>query len=352
MPADIESVVTRRLPWYLDPDANPIESLTAGQRTVMAVLRSCYRGATADRIATEARLSPAHARRCLNELARRGYAVCEEAAVQRGYRPTRARVWSMSPSEACSEAVAYLPWRPAIVGECPERVPHEFWWLFWSGANAADLRLPEHALTVADTMLSGPDVAARNWALTHLPVEALKQIRARRGYDAGSIAVTLDSTIRAREFRAPVRGDRPGYVEPIGRSLSVSGMRVASLPDLFASKLDVIMYRPKIRDYIDIAALDSQSPYTIEDGIRFHTQRYGTSLHSPTLDRIVNLLEEPGALDGDPVFEPQKDEVLSYLLGRVFAVRAHLATLRQATVEPTDAMRRRGGNHGRHRGTP
>ena len=158
----------------------------------------------------------------------------------------------------------------------------------------------------------------------------------------------LVSGVSVQIFCAPVRGDRPGYVKSIGRGLSVSGMRVASLPDLFASKLDVILYRPKIRDYIDIAALDSQSPYTIEDGIRFHTQRYGTTLHSPTLDRIVNLLEEPGALDNDPVFEHQKDDVLSYLLDRVPAVRAHLATLRQAAATPTDAMRRRGGHHGQH----
>ena len=199
MPSDVESVVTRRLPWYLDPDKNPIETLTAGERTVMAVLRNSYRGATADRIAAEARLSPAHARRCLRELARRGYAVSEEAVVQRGYQPTRRRVWSLSPSESCAEAIAYLPWRPVTVEECPERVPPEFWWLFWSGANAADLRLPEHASAVAATMLSGPDLAARNWALTHLPVETLKQIRARRGYDTGGIAVALDSTIRARE---------------------------------------------------------------------------------------------------------------------------------------------------------
>ena len=199
MPSDVESVVTRRLPWYLDPDENPIEALTAGERTVMAVLRNSYRGATADRIAIEARLSPAHARRCLRELARRGYAVSEEAVVQRGYQPTRRRVWSLSPSESCAEAIAYLPRRPVTVEECPERVPPEFWWLFWSGANAADLRLPEHASAVAATMLSGPDLAARNWALTHLPVETLKQIRARRGYDTGGIAVALDSTIRARE---------------------------------------------------------------------------------------------------------------------------------------------------------
>lgn len=153
----------------------------------------------------------------------------------------------------------------------------------------------------------------------------------------------LVSGVSVQVFRAPFRGDRPGHVKPIGRSLNVSGMRVASLPDLFASKLDVILYRPKIRDYIDIAALDSQSPYTIEDGIRFHAQRYGTSLHSPTLDRVVSLLEEPGALDSDPAFDRQGDDVLSYLLDRIPAVRAHLATLRQAAASPTEAMRQRGG---------
>lgn len=161
----------------------------------------------------------------------------------------------------------------------------------------------------------------------------------------------LVSGVSVQVFLAPARGDRPGYVKPISRGLSVSGMRVASLPDLFASKLDVIMYRPKIRDYIDIAALDSQSPYTIEDGIRFHTQRYGTLLHSPTLDRVVNLLEEPGMLDRDTVFERQRDEVFGYLLDRVPAVRAHLATLRQAVVSPTEAMRQRGGRPEHHDST-
>lgn len=256
MPPDAESAVTERLTWYLDPGSNPIKTLTAGQRTVMAVLRSCYRGATTARV-------------------------------------------------------------------------------------AADLRLPEHASAVASRMLSGPDLAARNWALTHLPVESLKEIRVRRGYDSGGIAVALDSTIRARETRR----DHPGYVKPIGLSLSVSGMRVASLPlpDLFASKLDVIMHRSKLRDYIDIATLDSQSPYTIEDGIRFYIQRYGILPHSPAVDRILNLLEEPDALDNDHGFERQRDEVFSYLLDRVLAVRAYLATLRQAVVSPTKAMRQRGG---------
>lgn len=339
MPPDAEPVMAERLPWHFDRDHSPIEALTVGQRTVMAVLRSCYRGATTARIAEEARLSLAHTRRCLNELVKLGYAVCEESTVQRGYQPTRARVWSLSPSESCAEAIAYLPWRPVPVGECPERVPPEFWWLFWSGANAADLRLPEHASAVASTMLSGPDLAARNWALTHLPVESLKEIRVRRGYDSGGIAVALDSTIRARE----ARGDHPGYVKPIGLSLRVSGLQAVSIPDLFASKLDTIMHRPKIRDYIDIAALDSQSPYTIEDGIRFYIQRYGILPHSPVLDRFLNLLEEPGALDSDPIFERQRDEVFGYLLDRVSAVRAHLATLRQAVVSPTEAMRQRGG---------
>ena len=50
----------------------------------------------------------------------------------------------------------------------------------------------------------------------------------------------------------------------------IDGMRVASLPDLLATKLDVIMYRPKLRDYIDIAAIDKSGWYGIEDGLRFH----------------------------------------------------------------------------------
>lgn len=137
-------------------------------------------------------------------------------------------------------------------------------------------------------------------------------------------------------FRDPARGDVPtGHVATIGKHLNVSGLRVGSLQDLFAAKLDVILYRPKLRDYIDIAALDQQSGYVIEDGLKFHQLRYGTTPHSPTLDRIINLLEEPGTLSRDRIFGFQEEDILSYLKSRVPSIRAHLSTQRMSNSKTT-----------------
>jgi hypothetical protein len=123
-------------------------------------------------------------------------------------------------------------------------------------------------------------------------------------------------------FRPEARGSNPGYVQELHRPLMVDGMRVASLPDLLATKLDVIMYRPKLRDYIDIAAIDKSGKYRIEDGLRFHMQRYGISATSRSPEQILRLLERPGKLESDRVFGDLEDETREYLRMRALQARA------------------------------
>lgn len=129
-------------------------------------------------------------------------------------------------------------------------------------------------------------------------------------------------------FMAPYRGNNPGYVKQLQKPTTIAGMPVASLPDLLATKLDVIMYRPKLRDYIDIAAIDASGRLRIEDGLGLHMRRYGTTLRSRTLDHIIDLLEQPGQLAADRVFDQQQHETLSYLAGRVPELRTHIMNTR------------------------
>ena len=130
-------------------------------------------------------------------------------------------------------------------------------------------------------------------------------------------------------FTAPFRGDNPGHVEQLQQPNLVDNMRVASLPDLLAMKLDVIMYRPKLRDYIDLAAIDNSGLLRLEDGIRLHMQRYGTGSQSNVLDRFVDLLENPQSLTADRVFAAQAPRVLAHLAGRVPELRAHIKRMRK-----------------------
>ena len=138
-------------------------------------------------------------------------------------------------------------------------------------------------------------------------------------------------------FRQPHRGVNPGYVKQLQRPHVIDGMPVASLPDLLASKLDVIMYRPKLRDYIDIVAIDRSGLYRIEDGLAFHIERYGTQLQSSVLDHIVGLLTDPGRLSSDRAFESARHDTLAHLTARIPELRRHLTTMREGTAEAPPA---------------
>ena len=144
---------------------------------------------------------------------------------------------------------------------------------------------------------------------------------------AGQMNAVVDG-VAVDVFTVPHRGDNPGHVKQLQKPTVIEAMPVASLPDLLAIKLDVIMYRPKLRDYIDIAAIDTSGRLRIEDGLRLHMQRYGTTMRSRTPDHIIDLLEQPGKLATDRVFAHQQQQTLAYLAERVPQLRAHIMNTR------------------------
>lgn len=137
------------------------------------------------------------------------------------------------------------------------------------------------------------------------------------------------------EIVAGPKSSNPHGAKRLGRSSSVDGLAVASMPDLLAMKLDVIMYRAKLRDYIDIAAIDRAGEYRIEDGLVLHEHRYGSNSH--LRERILRLLEAPGVLDRDSDSAAHEDNVLEYLQRRAVEVRAAGAAAQQRHAAPGPA---------------
>lgn len=182
------------------PDrADPLAGSPEAHRRILAVLRARFRGATAVLAARDSGLSANYTRRCLRRLEGEGFVRCQNVRLPWGYRHRAVRLWELTLSEQTLDALPRLPRLPAP-RECPSRVPPEHWRLFWSSTSAADLRLPQDALQVADTLIGGPDFRARAWALSCLPVETLKQLRTMRGYDTGTLSEVLDSTIHERSY--------------------------------------------------------------------------------------------------------------------------------------------------------
>lgn len=71
----------------------------------------------------------------------------------------------------------------------------------------------------------------------------------------------------------------PGDLKPIHEPHSIveNGLRVASLIDLAASKVKVVLDRPEMKDYIDIDAILQRTDITLADALAAARHVYGTS---------------------------------------------------------------------------
>ena len=146
-------------------------------------------------------------------------------------------------------------------------------------------------------------------------------------------------------FRArPTEGRLASQMKWLEQPLDVDGVPVGSVPDILATKLDVIMYRPKLRDCIDLASIDRTSGYSLEDGIEFYRHKFGyvDDPNSRIIRRIISLMADPGVLHADPRFEDRRADVLAHLERRSHDLIEYMAdtadkdTQRQAARSASD----------------
>ena len=101
-------------------------------------------------------------------------------------------------------------------------------------------------------------------------------------------------TVKVDVFRAlESNGVEPSSMRWIAPTTTVSDMQVGSLPDLMAAKLDVIWNRAKLRDYIDLAALDRSGACSLESGLGYYCRKYGYEYPPRVLEQIIGLLDSP-----------------------------------------------------------
>lgn len=80
----------------------------------------------------------------------------------------------------------------------------------------------------------------------------------------------------------------------------LAGIRIASVPDLMATKLKVIGDRGALRDYFDIMTIEQQTDISVENGLELFIQRYQPKLPDAA---IAHLLRGLGYMD-DVVDDP------------------------------------------------
>ena len=195
-----------RDPWQIDPlpatlraQDSPLPHLSHGAKAVMNALRARPFGATAAKVAELADVSYSQTLRCLADLERDGCVTRTKTTIQHGYELRPATVWSLSWSDGCMGILAFLRDVPTRrVPDPADQVPQRFWRNFWSGASADTLRISQHGLHIAESLIGGRDPCARAWALGALPTEVLQECRTLRGFDSGLEADLLDGEIARR----------------------------------------------------------------------------------------------------------------------------------------------------------
>ena len=139
-------------------------------------------------------------------------------------------------------------------------------------------------------------------------------------------------------FRAlPSDGVGPLQMRRVMPSIKIAGMSVGSLPDLMATKLDVIRFRPKLRDYLDLAAMDQSGACSLESGLGYYCRRFGYTHPPRALGEILRLLASPGTLPSDPDYEDRREQALTHLQRRVPDLHDRVAAMRDESASATAA---------------
>ena len=204
--SQVEVIVPAQPRLTSDPDsigARLAVSLTNCERRVVNALRHRPHGTTVQEAAALSEVSLSHTRRCLAKLVQAGVALGVKRSLCWGYSTIERVIWQLTYRGVCADMIGFLPTEePAeIPSRFPDMVPPQFWSVFWS-TPAQNLRISQHGLFIAQTMLSGPDSAAALWALAALPVATLEECRQLRGCDTREIAAQLDTWIAIRRESA------------------------------------------------------------------------------------------------------------------------------------------------------
>lgn len=99
---------------------------------------------------------------------------------------------------------------------------------------------------------------------------------------------------------------------PLREFTEVDGVRVASLPDLLATKVEVIADRGELRDYFDLMVIEQRTDLTVEEGLVLFLDRYQPAAPESALSAIVRGLGYLDDVNDDPGLPVERAVVEAY----------------------------------------
>jgi len=104
----------------------------------------------------------------------------------------------------------------------------------------------------------------------------------------------------------------------------IAGLRVASLKDLMATKLNAVMGRLQMRDYYDLKMIDQEGTISIEAGLSLFLERYDAKAYGPELRQIIRALGYMDDVKEDESLPMTKAELSKWWRARQATLVRHL----------------------------
>ncbi|TSE01839.1 nucleotidyl transferase AbiEii/AbiGii toxin family protein [Skermania sp. ID1734] len=92
----------------------------------------------------------------------------------------------------------------------------------------------------------------------------------------------------------------------------IGGIQVASLQDVFATKLKVIADRGELRDYFDLMIVEQKTDLRAEQGLEFFLERYRPRVPQQAVARIVLGLGFMDDVADDPTLPAKREQIEAY----------------------------------------
>lgn len=134
--------------------------------------------------------------------------------------------------------------------------------------------------------------------------------------DEGTLNCVLDGTVLQFLDASDER-----VVEP---TVVVAGIRVASIGDLLATKLNAITHRPALRDYVDLQAIEDRVHRYVEEGLALFVERYRPRVADEALAAVVRALASFEDVAEDPSLDVSVEDVARFWRRRVPQITRHL----------------------------
>lgn len=183
---------------------------------------------------------------------------------------------------------------------------------YLSGGTALTVHLLHRVSRDLDIFLERPEDLQALWTR----LQEVGVARAERRDDS-TINCVIDGT-RVQVLEATSQ-------KIVSSFTTVGGIRVASVDDIMATKLKVVVDRGELRDYFDIMKIEEDRLLMVETGLALVIEKYSPTEPDRYIKSIVRALGYLDDVEDDPALPVSRKTIVDYWMKRQRALMKHIA---------------------------